>query len=133
LGKPLSEEHAVHYSRLSSVVVGLVSLLIALRPPAMILVLAAFAWAAIASTCLWPILFGIYWKGVTRWGVLASMVGGLTTSLVWMGLHSPFDVHGFIPGIAVGFILIVVLSRLTPKLPSEHLAHVWGRDEKARD
>ncbi|MCX6095808.1 MAG: sodium/proline symporter [Candidatus Bipolaricaulota bacterium] len=133
LGKPLSEEHAVHYSRLSSVVVGLVSLLIALRPPAMILVLAAFAWAAIASTCLWPILFGIYWKGVTRGGVLASMVGGLTTSLVWMGLHSPFGVHGFIPGIAVGFILIVVLSRLTPKLPSEHLAHVWGSDEKARD
>ncbi|MCK4392915.1 sodium/proline symporter, partial [Candidatus Bipolaricaulota bacterium] len=108
LGKPLSEKQAFRYSRITSAVVGLVSLGIALRPPALVLVLTAFAWAVIASTCLWPILFGIYWRGATRWGVLSSMGGGLAVSLIWIALGSPFGLHGFIPGIASGLILLLL-------------------------
>ncbi len=126
LNKNLSEKQAVRYSRISSLIVGLISLLIALRPPALVLVLTAFAWAVIASTTLWPLLLGIYWKGATRWGALASMVGGCATALVWMASGSPFGLHGFIPGIAVGLVLLVLVSKFTPRLPAEHLERVWG-------
>jgi sodium/proline symporter len=126
LGKPLSDEHVFSYSRTASLLLGLVSLLLALRPPTLVLVMTAFSWAAIASTCLWPLVLGIYWKGATRWGALASMVGGLTVSLVWMGLRSPFGVHGFIPGVATSLLLFLVVSALTRKLPADHLARVWG-------
>jgi len=128
LGKPLSEKQAFRYSRITSAVVGLVSLGIALRPPALVLVLTAFAWAVIASTCLWPILFGIYWKGATRWGVLSSMGSGLAVSLIWMALGSPFGLHGFIPGTAIGLIVLLLVSRFTRKLSVEHLAWVWGEN-----
>lgn len=130
LGRPLSEEHAIRYSRTASVVVGLLSLLIALRPPGLVLALTAFAWAAIASTCLWPILVGIYWRGATRFGVLSSMVGGLATSLIWMALGSPFGLHGFIPGIGMSLVLLVSVSRFTSRLPAEHLARVFRREEE---
>jgi len=128
LGKPLSEKQAFRYSRITSAVVGLVSLGIALRPPALVLVLTAFAWAVIASTCLWPILFGIYWRGATRWGILSSMGSGLVVSLIWMALGSPFGLHGFIPGIASGLILLLLVSRFTRELSTEHLAWVWGEN-----
>lgn len=113
---------------LTSAVVGLFSLGIALRPPALVRVLTAFAWAVIASTCLWPILFGIYWKGATRWGVLSSMASGLAVSLIWMALGSPFGLHGFIPGTAIGLIVLLLVSRFTRKLSVEHLAWVWGEN-----
>lgn len=126
LRRPLSDEHVVSYGRTTSLLLGLVSLLLALRPPTLVLVMTAFSWAAIASTCLWPIVLGLYWKGATRWGTLAAMAGGLTVSLVWMGLRSPFGVHGFIPGVGTSLFLFVVVSALTRKLPADHLARVWG-------
>ena len=94
-----------------------------MRPPALVLVLTAFAWAAIAATRRWPLLFGLYGRRATRWGVLASMIGGLVTSLAWMGAGSPFDVHGFIPGVLVG---LVAVSLVTEHLPEIHLRRVWG-------
>ena len=125
-GRDLSERQAIRSSRVVSVVVGVVSLAIALRPPALVLVLMAFASATIASTCLWPLLFGLYWRRTTRWGVLASMVSGLVTSLVWMSLGSPLGLHGFIPGLVVGLVAIVAVSLFTRRLPDEHVARVWG-------
>lgn len=126
MGRSLSEKQTVRYSRLAAALIGVISLAIALRPPALVLVLMAFSSATIASTCLWPILFGLYWKKATRWGVLASMGCGLVSTLVWMGIGSPFGVHGFIPGLSVSLVAIVVVSLLTKRLPDEHLARVWG-------
>ena len=126
LGKNLTERQSVRYSRIVSALVGVISLAIALRPPALVLVLTAFSWAAIASTCLWPVLFGLYWKRATRLGVLASMVGGLVSALVWIGIGSPFGLHGFIPGVLISGVAMVVVSLFTERLPEEHLARVWG-------
>jgi sodium/pantothenate symporter len=131
LGRRLDERTSMRASRFASVVVGLVSLAIAIKPPALVLVLMGFSWAVIASTCLWPIVFGIYWKRATRWGVLASMGGGLAASLVWMAIGSPFGLHGFVAGIVVSLISLVVVSLLTPRLPDDHVARVWG-ERRAR-
>jgi SSS family solute:Na+ symporter len=126
LGRRLDERTSMRASRFASVVVGLVSLAIAIKPPALVLVLMGFSWAVIASTCLWPIVFGVYWKRATRWGVLASMGGGLATSLVWMAIGSPFGLHGFVAGIVVSLLSLVIVSLLTPRLSDDHLARVWG-------
>lgn len=124
--RDIVKEKSLFWGKIGSIVIGFISLVIALRPPALVLTLTAFAWAVIASTTLWPILFGIYWKGATRLGCIASMVGGCVTALFWMLAGKPFGVHGFIPGIIVGFLLMVLVSRATPKFPAEHISRVWG-------
>lgn len=126
LKKTIDEKRVFLHSRIWSIIVGIVSLLIAFKPPSLVLVLCAFAWAVIASSCLWPILFGIYWKGATRAGCTASMLGGCGMALLWMGLGKPFGIHGFIPGIITGFILMILVSKLTPKLPTDHIKKIWG-------
>ncbi len=124
--RDIVKEKSLFWGKIGSIIIGFISLVIALRPPALVLTLTAFAWAVIASTTLWPILFGIYWKGATKLGCIASMVGGCVTALFWMLAGKPFGVHGFIPGIIVGFLLMVLVSRATPKFPAEHISRVWG-------
>lgn len=124
--KEITREKSLFWGKIGSVVIGFISLVIALRPPALVLTLTAFAWAVIASTTLWPILFGIYWKGATRSGCIASMVGGCVTALVWMIAGKPFGVHGFIPGIIVGFLLMILVSYFTARFSAEHIKRVWG-------
>jgi multisubunit Na+/H+ antiporter MnhE subunit len=54
------------------------------------------------------------------------MGGGLAASLVWMAIGSPFGLHGFVAGIIVSLISLVAVSLLTPRLPDDHVARVWG-------
>jgi len=129
-GRRLPDRVVVRLSRIVSAIVGLISLGIAIRPPALILVLTAFSFAVIASTCLWPLLFGLYWRRATRVGVLASSVGGFVAALLWMAIGSPFGLHGFIPGIGVGLGLMVVVSLATRAPSRAHLDRVWEPDEK---
>jgi len=125
-GLALTERRVVRWSRAVSAIVGVIALGIALRPPALVLVLTAFAFAVIASTCLWPILFGLYWKRATRAGVLASSIGGFVMALVWMAIGSPFGLHGFIPGIGVSLVLLLAVSGLTQRLPADHVERVFA-------
>lgn len=74
----------------------------------------------------WPMLFGLYWKRAARWGVLASMGGGLTSALLWIGIGSLYGLHGFIPGILVSLLAMVSVSLFTKQVPDDHLARVWG-------
>jgi SSS family transporter len=110
LRRDLTERQAVRASRWVGGGVGLISLGIALRPPALVLVLTAFAWSAIASACLWPIVLGTTWRSATRQGAWASMIGGLAMTLLWMALGSPFGIHGFLPGIGLSLVLMVGVS-----------------------
>jgi SSS family solute:Na+ symporter len=121
----LPDRTIVRYGRIVSVVVGLVSLLIALRPPDLVLVLMAFSSATIAATCLWPLLFGLFWKRATRAGAVAAMLGGLVTTLAWSLAGSPYGLHGFIPGLGVGLAAMIVASLSTRPPADEDLRRAW--------
>jgi len=126
LRKDLDQKRVLMCSKFASAIIGVISLLIALRPPGLVLTLTAFAWAVIASTTLWPVLFGIYWKRATKQGCAFSMIGGFLTALIWMIAGKPFGIHGFIPGLIVGFILMVTVSYFTPRFSQEHIDRIWG-------
>lgn len=122
-----SQRRQMLVSRVASVVIGLVSLAIALRPPAMILVITGFAWAAIASTTLWPYLLGLYWRRPTREGTLASMIGGCLTAIAWEAFGRPLGLHGFVPGLLVSLLLYVAVSLVTRPPAPRLLRAAFGR------
>jgi SSS family solute:Na+ symporter len=124
---PGSAARDVLVGRLASLAAGLVSLAVALRPPALILVVTAFSWAVIASACLWPTVLGVYWKRGTRQGAVWSMVAGTATALGWMVAKSPLGIHGFIPGVAVALVVFVLVSLVTKPPAPELVARAWGR------
>ncbi|MCK4395561.1 sodium/proline symporter [candidate division WOR-3 bacterium] len=125
LKKKTDEKKLLRAGRVVSVIAGVISLLIAIKPPGLILVLTAFAWSIIASATLWPILFGIYWRRTTRWGVTTSMFVGSIVALIWMVIGKPFGIHGFIPGISIGLIVIIIVSLLTKPPSKEYIRKIW--------
>jgi Na+/pantothenate symporter len=107
---------------------GLISMFVAYRPPALVLVITAFAWAVIASACLWPVVLGVYWKRGTRAGSTSSMVAGTAVALVWMMTGKPLGIHGFIPGVAVSLVVFVVVSLFTKPPDPALLRRAWGEE-----
>jgi SSS family solute:Na+ symporter len=136
LGRTLTPAAELKANRLMSIAVGVVSLLIALKPPALVLVLTAFSWAVIASTNLWPLLFGIYWKRTSPRATYASMLAGVGAALVWQAwpkvawlpeLPSQLaGIHGFVVGTAVGLLVILVGTVLGRPAPRENVERAWG-------
>ncbi len=129
-----SAKREVMLGRAASIGAGLVSLLIAYRPPALVLVITAFAWAVIASACLWPVVLGVYWKRGNRAGAITSMIAGTLVALGWliaarvMG-GNPLGIHGFIPGVTVSLIVFVVVSLATKPPAPELVRRAWGEGE----
>ena len=115
-------------------------------PPSSIAVATAFFFGLCAASFLPPYLLGLYWKGVTRAGAVASMVGGFCVSFIWMiFFHSlgstallgaanlvahaePASwqsqlqyVDPIVISLPVSFALCIWVSRKTKQMPKEHL------------
>ncbi len=124
--KAFSEEAETRASRQVSVIIGLLALIIAVKPPAMILVITGFSWAAIAACTLWPYVLGLYWRRGTAAGAIAAMAGGFATALVWMLLRNPFKIHGFVPGVIVSLLLLLLVSSFSRPVQPELVAVAFG-------
>jgi cation/acetate symporter len=142
----------VTISKVLLLVVALAAAYVAAQKPADILFLvsAAFSFAAAA---FFPVLvLGIFWKGASKWGAAAGMIGGLGITIYYMvsnqvWLRGVFDVtkpielwFGIAPisavvfGVPVGFALVVLVSLVTPgpdKKTLELIEHVRYPDLKA--
>jgi SSS family solute:Na+ symporter len=127
-GDASASANQVLLGRLASAMAGLISLFVAYRPPALILVITAFAWAVIASACLWPVVLGVYWKRGTRAGATSSMIVGVIVALGWMIAGKPLGIHGFIPGVLVSLIVFTVVSLFTEPPDRAILSRAWGEE-----
>ncbi len=110
----------------------LISVVIALDPPAFIAQLMGISWGALAGAFLAPFLYGLYWKGVTKAAVWASFICGvgITVSNMFLGYISSAINAGAIAMVA-GLIVVPVVSLLTPKMKKEAVDDIFTcLDEK---
>lgn len=94
----------------------IVSVVIALDPPAFIAQLMGISWGALAGAFLAPFLYGLYWKGVTKAAVWASFICGVgitVSNMFFQYIDSPINA-GAIAMIA-GLIVVPIVSLLSPK------------------
>lgn len=109
-----------------------ISVVIALDPPAFIAQLMGISWGALAGAFLAPFLYGLYWKGVTKAAVWASFICGVGITVSNMFLKyiaSPINA-GAIAMIA-GLIIVPIVSLLSPKLDKKKVDDIFScLDEK---
>lgn len=125
-----SQKELLLVSRLSVVFVAVISLSLSLNPQETILDLVGHAWAGFGSAFGPLVVLSLLWKGTTRNGAIAGiLVGGLTV-LLWTYLdHSLNDWYSMIPGFALSFLSIIVVSKLT-KAPSEEVLNEFDAVRK---
>jgi SSS family solute:Na+ symporter len=113
-----SDREILLVSRVSVVLAAGGTLFLALNPPQM---LAWLMWSAIGimlSTFAVPLIAGLYWRGATRQGAIASMVIGLVSGGAlgyWYYLVEKFPVHFSLYAVVLSAVAIVVVSLATHK------------------
>jgi SSS family solute:Na+ symporter/sodium/pantothenate symporter len=135
----------------TTAVVGLVVTALALRPPRYLQYLILFTGAGMGCTFLAPTVLGLYWRRATRAGALAGLVGGFGTVTVlyvlgWLGVGKegktgpamekfapvyPLNLDPVLWGLAVSFMLAVVVSLLTMPPPDKHVDKYFLADDSA--
>ncbi|NOY43104.1 MAG: hypothetical protein GXP26_14890 [Planctomycetes bacterium] len=111
----------------TTAVAGVLITLAALHPPNFLQKLLVFGAGGLASSFLFPTLLGIFWKGTTRQGALAAMIGGFCTTV---GLFLPtllggtridsLGLHPSLWGLIASATLGIAVSKATGP-PPPHL------------
>ena len=111
-----SERRLVLWSRVAAALVAIATLLIALRPPGLIVWL---VWASdgAAAAMLFPaFLATIYWRRVTKWGVASSIITGLVVGFA-LGYYdkyvSALPFFAFFPAVLAALAVVVIVSLVT--------------------
>jgi sodium/proline symporter len=84
----------------------------------------SFAWAGFGAAFGPAIVFGLFWKRMTKWGALAGIVSGGAMVFIWKYLVRPlggaWDIYELLPAFVLGAVVIVVVSLVT-KAPDKEV------------
>ncbi|WP_417067948.1 VC_2705 family sodium/solute symporter [Niveibacterium terrae] len=145
LFRPASTQRRLVVAKLSLLIVALGAAALATQRPESILTTVGFAFALAAAGLFPALALGLFWPRANRWGATAGMLTGLGLTLVnavrtlpffggspasgWLGLG---PVPGALIGVLAGFVVIVVVSLLTPR-PTPDKNSSSPRLEKSTD
>jgi len=128
-GLQLNDREQVRVAKITSVVVGGVAIVLGILFEQMnVSYLVGWAFSVAASANLPALVMLLFWKGVTREGVIVAVVVGMTSSLGWILLSAdtfvkvyglpadsaivPFSQPGIVT-IPLGFLTLIVVSLMT--------------------
>lgn len=129
-----STARRVTISKILLLVVALAATTVAAQKPADILFLVSAAFSLAAAAFFPALTLGIFWKRANKWGATLGMIAGLSITFYYMATTQPwlrglFGVTGSIAdntwwgisaisaglwGVPLGFLVIIVVSLLTP-------------------
>jgi cation/acetate symporter len=126
---PLSDRSQVRIAKLASCVVGAIAIVLGILFQKLnVSYLVGWAFSVAASANLPSLVMLLFWKGVTRQGIITAVTVGMVSSLAWILLSAdtftkvygldassavvPFSQPGIVT-IPLGFATLVVISLLT--------------------
>ena len=124
-----SHTELVWVSRAAVLIISAMAISLAMNPNSFILEMVAYAWAGFAATFGPAVLMSLFWRRTTRNGVLAGIVVGGVTVLVWKQL-ALFGLYEIIPGFFFGLLAIYIVS-LLDKEPSKEITDLFDAVERS--
>jgi sodium/proline symporter len=113
IDRTASQTRLLIISRVATFCVAVVAFLLALTAEETVYKFVLYAWAGLGASFGPALFLTLWWKRVTRWGVLAGMITGTLTVVLW---KTVFDLSGYlyelIPGFFVALFFIVAVSLL---------------------
>jgi sodium/pantothenate symporter len=107
----VDDRHLRRVSMLVTFLIGLVSVLIAFKPPTVIVWINLFAFGGLQTAFFWTFLLGLFWKRANATGAVLAVVGGVVSYCLAMALRfSPGGVHQIVIGAGVSLILFIIGS-----------------------
>lgn len=132
--KNATEKHTVWASRLTVVVLSVISAVLASNPDSSIFNIVSFAWGGFGGAFGPAILFSLFWKRTNLPGIYAGILsGGLGSFLFYylkVNVGGIFGVYEILPAFILSSLLIIVVSLATKK-PSEEICEEFDRAKLA--
>jgi len=110
-------------SRVFVAISAVVTVLLAIKPPALLAWLIWMGIGIMLACFVTPLLCGLYWKRATKEGAIWSMLAGLISAIIFGAIHKflkPFPMHFSFYAFIVSIIVMIVVSLLTQK-PEEKI------------
>ncbi|PID20979.1 sodium:proline symporter [Sporosarcina sp. P3] len=120
----LSEKSTIRVSQISTVVLGVISIIIALNPLDSVFWLAVFAWAGLATCFGPPIILSLFWKNVTKAGAITGMIVGPLVTIIWY-FWSPIDIYEGGPAFIAALLSIIIVSLFTNPPKGDDFEDMW--------
>lgn len=111
----LQDAQLAKFGKLVTLAIGGGAIAFALSETKVIFWFVVFAQSGLAAAFGPPVICVLFYKGITRAGALAGMIGGFATDMFWVTYMKPYTyglVEG-VPAMVVGFGLIFLVSRAT--------------------
>ncbi len=116
LGKDVSGKTLLNLSRVITIVIGVAAFVISVTSKELIFGLVSYAWAGLGSSFGPALLLMLKWKKTTKQGVLAGMLTGSITTIIWPNIPilDEFITVRF-SSFVLAFIAVIVISLITAK------------------
>jgi len=117
LGSKKSDHVLAGYGKIVTILIGLLAIAFAIPEAKFIFWFVLFAWSGLGAAFGPVIVCLLYYKKTTRQGVVAGMLGGFLTSVVWVLAlkEQTYDLYEAVPGFIVGMVVTIIVSAMTYK------------------
>jgi len=115
MGSPISDHQLAGYGKIVTILIGILAIALAIPEAKFIFWFVLFAWSGLGAAFGPVIVCLLYYKKTTRQGVIAGMLGGFLTSVVWVLAfkEQTYDLYEAVPGFIVGMVATYVVSAIT--------------------
>jgi SSS family solute:Na+ symporter len=117
------EGQKVIWGKVVGIILVFLLLLIAWKPPATLVEIFTLKFEVLIQVAP-AFLLGLYWKGLSKTGVLLGMLSGavLAGVMTFSGVKTFYGWHGGVLGLALNLVVSIVLSFVFPDSPTEQQA-----------
>ena len=107
-----NEQRLKRISMIITLVLGILMMLAAWRPPEMIIWLNLLAFGGLEAVFLWPLVLGLYWERANAAGALSAMiVGGVLYAVLATFKIQYLGFHPIVPSLLLSLLAFVVGNR----------------------
>ena len=128
--KDAEQSELVWISRASVLVIASLAVFLGFNPNSFILDMVSYAWAGFGAAFGPAILMSLFWKRTTRNGVIAGIIVGGVTVLVWKQF-ALFGLYEIVPGFLLSLLAIYRIS-LLGEPPAQDIQETFDAVGKSR-
>ena len=119
MGSTKSDHQLAVFGKVVTIVIGVLAIVVAWDDQRKIFDFVLYAWSGLGAAFGPTLLCVLYYKRTTWAGVIAGMIAGFATSIIWVEVFKAqtHDLYEAIPGFIAGFVATLVVSRLGRRQP----------------
>jgi sodium/proline symporter len=112
----MSAKASLWFNRIMTLLVGLAAFIMALTVKDSVFGLVSYAWSGIGSSIGPALLLLLFWKKLSRWGVIASLISGTAGTIIWKSFFEKgTGISERLTSFIFAFLMAVIFSYLFPE------------------